>query len=157
MSAPSCKYFDGCSAPLCPLDPQSMTHVSWFPDEATCTRADLKMTPWIARQRKIARVTARDFAAGAFTHGMLSHDITIRHGLTGLDPDKGPPDRTETDWMKAHPERRQLSDEERAVLRARVAKSGALSSGRRSPESSQSRAQMSSATVPVSEAGGGPV
>jgi hypothetical protein len=53
---------------------------------------------------------------------MLSRDFTIRHGLTGLDPDKGPPDRSEADWLKAHPERKQRSAEERAAAGLRLAK-----------------------------------
>jgi hypothetical protein len=92
------------------LDRQSLDHGSWFSDEEVCRCRNLR-APWIARQRRIAKVTARDFAAGSFGHGMLSRDFTIRHGLTGLDPDKGPPDRSEADWLKAHPERKQRSAE----------------------------------------------
>jgi hypothetical protein len=118
VSSAGCPHFDTCSAPLCPLDPQSLEAGSWFGDEEICVRRDLR-SPWIARQRKIVRATAGDPAAGSFTFRMLSRDFVIRRGLTGLDPDKGPPDKTEADWLKAHPGRRQLSDAQRAVLRAR--------------------------------------
>jgi hypothetical protein len=155
MNSSACPHFDTCSAPLCPLDGQSLEHGSWFGDEEVCVRRDLH-APWIARQRKIARTTDHSFVAGSFTHRMLLRDFIVRRGLTGLDPDKGPSDRTEADWMKAHRERRPLSDEERAFLRARVEKTGAFSSGRRPPGGAQSRVQGTSAAKTASVAWGAP-
>jgi hypothetical protein len=35
-----CKYFDGCSAPLCPKD-EGIADRTWFPDEDICRLADV--------------------------------------------------------------------------------------------------------------------
>ena len=46
-----CKYFDGCSAPMCPHDPE-VAKTQWFPDEDICRLADVP--DWVRRQKKIA-------------------------------------------------------------------------------------------------------
>jgi hypothetical protein len=58
-----CKYFDGCSAPLCPRD-EGMADRAWFPDEDICRLADVPA--WVKRQRKIAKM-GLPFEAGYFT------------------------------------------------------------------------------------------
>jgi hypothetical protein len=35
-----CKYFDGCSAPVCPKDP-GREKTTWFADEDICRLADV--------------------------------------------------------------------------------------------------------------------
>ena len=47
-----CKYFDGCSAPLCPRD-EGIADRAWFSDEDICRLADVP--EWVRRQRKISR------------------------------------------------------------------------------------------------------
>jgi hypothetical protein len=89
MSGAKCRYFDSCSAPLCPEDDSSLRNSAWFPDEETCHRQDLRGAAWIARQRKIARVAGADFSRGAFTFSMLVHDFTVYGGVCGLNPDDG--------------------------------------------------------------------
>jgi hypothetical protein len=94
-----CKYFDGCSAPLCPKD-EDIADRTWFPDEDICRLADIP--DWVKRQRKISRKAA---PGGYFTVAMLRHDCRISKGMKGIDPDGTDTERAadETAWFKAHP------------------------------------------------------
>ncbi len=155
MSASSCTRFDGCDCPLCPLDVQSLGYGVWFADESVCPRKDFAALPWVRRQRKLARVLGPLSSAGSFTVRMLERDFIVRRGLTGLDPNKGPPDRTEADWLGVHPERLASTEAGRAAMRARAEKSGALRPGRKSPGGAQSRAPVILVAETASGQGGG--
>ena len=63
-----CKYFDGCSAPLCPKD-EGVADRTWFPGEDICRLADV--SEWVKRQRKVSRKAAM---GGYFTHMRLLRD-----------------------------------------------------------------------------------
>jgi hypothetical protein len=73
-----CKYFDGCSAPLCPRD-EGVTDRTWFPDEDICRLADAP--EWVKWQRRVSK------------------------GMKGIDPDGTDKERAadEAAWFKAHP------------------------------------------------------
>jgi hypothetical protein len=75
-----CKYFDGCSAPLCPKD-EGVADRTWFPDEDICRLADVPA--WIKRQRKVSKKAA---LGGYFTLAMLNHDCRITQGMKGIGP-----------------------------------------------------------------------
>jgi hypothetical protein len=94
-----CKYFDGCSAPLCPRD-EGIADRTWFPDEDVCRLADIP--DWVRRQRKVSRRAA---PGGYFTVAMLKHDCRISKGMKGIDPDGTDEKRAadEAAWFKAHP------------------------------------------------------
>jgi hypothetical protein len=94
-----CKYFDGCSAPLCPKD-EGVADRTWFADEDICRLADVP--EWVKRQRKISRRAA---PGGYFTVAMLKHDCRISRGMKGIDPDGTDEKRAagEAAWFKAHP------------------------------------------------------
>jgi hypothetical protein len=121
-----CKYFDGCSAPLCPKDEGcypvgSLADRTWFPrtkvrDEDICRLADIP--EWIKRQRKISRKATLGYAlSGYFTLAMLQHDCRISKGMKGLDPNGTDTERSawEAAWFKAHPA---ITAELREKLRA---------------------------------------
>jgi hypothetical protein len=94
-----CRYFDGCSAPLCPKD-EGVADRTWFPDEDICR---LTAVPeWVKRQRKISRKAAM---GGYFTLAMLEHDCRISKGMKGIDPNGTDKERTadEAAWFTAHP------------------------------------------------------
>jgi hypothetical protein len=101
-----CKYFDGCSAPLCPQD-EGIADRTWFADEDICRLADVP--DWVKRQRKVSRQAAPD---GYFNLAMLCHDCRIRKGMKGIDPDGTDKERAadEAAWFKEHPA---ISAEER--------------------------------------------
>jgi hypothetical protein len=106
-----CKYFDGCSAPLCPKD-EGVADRTWFADEDICRLADVP--EWIKQQKKISRKAAM---GGYFTLAMLEHDCRIRKGMKGIDPDGTDKERAacEAAWFKAHPV---MTAETREKLRA---------------------------------------
>ena len=94
-----CRYYETCSAPLCPLDQQSLDHGAWFPDEEIC-----RVQPgpaFVKRQKALARKL--DFEAGCFTVRMLERRCKATQSLSGLDPDKGPPHDHEEKWLADHP------------------------------------------------------
>ena len=120
MTAAACPLFGSCSSSLCPIDPQSLEHAAWFPDESTCARRDLQ-APWIARQRKIGRVTGGNPQAGCYSIEMLAHSCVVTRGLRGLDPDLGPvtSERVQR-WISAHPAPKPRTSEQRQNLTARL-------------------------------------
>jgi hypothetical protein len=106
-----CKYFDGCSAPLCPRD-EGITDRAWFPDEDICRLADVP--EWVRRQRKISHKAA---LGGCFTLAMLKQDCRIPKGMKGIESDGTDTERAagEAAWFKAHPV---ITAEMREKLRA---------------------------------------
>jgi hypothetical protein len=117
-----CKYFDGCSAPLCPKD-EGIADCAWFPDEDICRLADV--SEWVKRQRKVSKKAAM---GGYFTLAMLNHDCRITQGMKGIDPDGTDEKRAadETAWFKAHP---LITAELREKSRAMMLKNKALEPG----------------------------
>ena len=105
-----CKYFDGCSAPLCPRD-EGAADRTWFPDGDICRLADVP--EWVKRQRKVSKKAA---SGGCFTLAMLRHDCRIRGGMKGINPDGTDRERAadEAAWFKDHPA---ITAEERERLK----------------------------------------
>lgn len=98
-----CPYFEGCSAPLCPLDGQ-LAQRPWFPDEPICVFRKRAPEPaWMYTQRKIALA-----AAGSDTYfvmAILSRAQSVRHGIAGLNPDRVSRRDQIRRWLKNHPQR----------------------------------------------------
>jgi hypothetical protein len=121
-----CKYFDGCSAPLCPKD-EGVADRTWFADEDICRLANIP--EWVKRQRKVSRkATKGGVQGGYFTLAMLKHDCRITQGMKGIDPDGTDEKRAadETAWFKAHP---LITAELREKSRAMMLKNKALEPG----------------------------
>jgi hypothetical protein len=98
-----CKYFDGCSVPLCPRD-AGIADRTWFPDEDSCRLADVP--EWVRRQRKVSRKAAMGCAlSGYFTVAMLKQDCRISKGMKGIDLNGTDKERAawEAAWFTAHP------------------------------------------------------
>jgi hypothetical protein len=117
-----CKYFDGCSAPLCPGD-EGVADRTWFPDEDICRLSDIP--DWVKHQRKVSRKAAM---GGNFTVAMLKHDCRISKGMKGIDPDGTDTERAadEAAWFKAHPV---ITEKEREKYKAAAEKLNAKSLG----------------------------
>jgi hypothetical protein len=121
-----CKYFDGCSAPLCPKD-EGIADRTWFPDEDMCRLADVP--EWVKRQRKISKKAVMGCAlSGYFTVAMLKQDCRISKGIKGIDPDGSDKDRAawEAAWLKAH---QVMTAETREKMRPVAAKNRAVKLG----------------------------
>ena len=115
-----CKYFDDCSAPMCPRD-TGASKTAWFANEAICRLHDVP--EWVKRQRKIAKANA-DKKAGCFTLSMLERRCIIGKKITGIDPDGTDAEREEAErnWLEKHPLVKPKSNEEREKLAARMRK-----------------------------------
>ena len=114
----NCKYFDECSAPMCPRD-VGAAKTAWFVDEPVCRLHDVP--EWVKRQRKIAR-TDIDEKAGCFTLPMLERDCMIKKGITGIDPDGTDSEReaAEKAWLEKHPVKKPISEETQAKYRVQA-------------------------------------
>lgn len=113
----ACNQFETCSAPLCPLDPESLKHGIWYPDEEICTSTPGHGVSWIKNQRAIARKAANSDTY--FTFGMLDRKFRIRRGITGLDPDKEEAGQLQK-WFEGHPEITAEETEQRRELALKI-------------------------------------
>lgn len=112
-----CRYYDDCSAPFCPLDPESLKHGIWYPDEEICQKHSVP--DWVRVQRKIAKKTSD--VDKYFTFEMLARIYKVTQGIVGLDPDKDEKPQLKR-WLEKHPPKRELTEKEKAVLRERMKK-----------------------------------
>jgi len=122
LSATQCSHFDECSAPICPLDGESIKHAVWYPNEEICRSNIHGRLLWVKKQRKISRkVRNKDFY---FTHEMLCRNCRITAATEGLDPDKTDfNDRQAVKkWLDRHPEKRPLTEEEKGKIRLQLGK-----------------------------------
>jgi len=85
-----CRHFGSCSAPLCPLDAESLRRGLWYPDEEICRNKRFSKLRWIKVQRRIARLHAEHGVRGFFTYEMLCSIRQVRRGIKGLDSDHPP-------------------------------------------------------------------
>lgn len=99
MTKDDCYRYEDCSAPICPMDAESLKYCSWFPDEDICKKQPLP--GWVKKQRKLSR--KMNFENGCFTYKMLNHGCKFYPGTKGINPDKGPAHEQEEGWIKDHP------------------------------------------------------
>jgi len=112
-----CPYFRKCSAPLCPLDPESLEHGIWYPFEQVCRRRSAP--EWVKVQKKIKRKTKN--VNRYFTFEMLNRNCVISKGIVGLNPDSRDDEEKQLKkWFKNHPPKKSLSAEEKAEIRRRL-------------------------------------
>jgi hypothetical protein len=114
----NCKYFEGCSAPICPRD-AGAAHAVWFADEPMCRLQDAP--EWVKRQRKIAK-TGATAITGCFTLSMLERHCIVGKKMAGIDPDASDADRkiAEENWLCRHPPVKSKTCGEREKLAARM-------------------------------------
>jgi len=115
-----CKYFDSCSAPLCPK--YLIVDAVWCPDEPIC---QLKEIPeWVKRQKKIAKKAS--FEASCFTLKMIKHNCRIVKGIKGINPDLTNKEKKEAEklWLNRHFAIKPLNNDKKAefVMRAGFAR-----------------------------------
>lgn len=93
------KFVEGCSAPLCPLDRDSMKDRIWYSDEEICRRKGFRNLDWIKKQRQIAKLKARKDKY--FSGPMLQAIKQVRRGIEGVNPDQRIEDAKEAErkWI----------------------------------------------------------
>jgi hypothetical protein len=129
MTCETCRSFSVCSAPLCPLDRQSLERGSWYADEETCTNVEARHgVRWITLQRRIQR-RCQDSAEeacerGYFTHAMLEAVYGVTPSIKGLNPDHDLKTLSEMErtWIakRSRPEVPQEEQERRRELGRRL-------------------------------------
>ncbi|MEM0135157.1 MAG: hypothetical protein QXU18_08035 [Thermoplasmatales archaeon] len=126
----NCKFYDSCSASLCPLDFQ-MSKKVWLPEESDeiCKNREFAGLQFIKTQKKVARAVKKrnEDRDDYFSFAMLDRDITVRSGIRGIPE---PPDTVkdsmkwyldkERKWLLEHPVKKQLSLEEIERRRQRM-------------------------------------
>lgn len=140
----SCKYFNTCSAPLCPLDEESIECGIWYADEEICKL--LTVPGWVKKQRRIKKKDIQN-EAGFFNVEMLKSSFSVTGGLKGINadlPEKETPAAVKK-WLKAHPGR-EITKEQKAKLRDRIASVRAAKKGRLSNESVQKEGDLLTVT-----------
>jgi hypothetical protein len=118
MSNKSCKHYQRCCAPMCPMDENSLKCI-WYPDEEICMSSAYGNLAWIKAQKKIFKALAQ--ANRYFTFEMLKTNCVIRKGIIGLDPNNDEKQQLQR-WLKEHPSKRILSEEEKKARTQRIKK-----------------------------------
>ena len=113
---PLCSLYESCNAPMCPLDQASLNGI-WYPGEEICRSKLHGDLSWVKAQRKIGKCSGEK--GGYFTLAMLHRNCIVKKGFTGLDLNGGDIAQLKK-WLDDHPEKREMSDEEKTVLRQRA-------------------------------------
>lgn len=139
----SCRSFDRCSAPICPLDPE-VHRAIWYPHEDICAR-QRRPERWIRQQKKIAkRVAYLGLEAGFFTLEMLRRNCAVTRAMRGITSDQDPGPQFER-WFERHPARKipELSPE------VKEARARAAAKGRETRARNRARARAAKGADPV--------
>lgn len=108
MKATDCKSFIKCSAPICPLDQDSLENCIWYPDEDICTRVPSPL--WIKQQKKIKKKCQNPDTY--FNYIMLNRNLVVKTGIEGLNPDIEESPQLKK-WIENHRGQRKLTQEEK--------------------------------------------
>ena len=87
MNEDKCLYFESCTAPLCPLQKDTLKHAIWFPDEEICWDDKYRSLPWIEKQKAIVKAGLA-VTAGYFMVESLAALVKVTKATKGLNPDK---------------------------------------------------------------------
>jgi len=87
MDKINCPSWEGCAAPLCPLEP--LPGAQWFPNEDICHTFAYRQIHWIKMQRKIRKLYVKgDVNADyCFTLTLLEAIRVPRKGTHGISPE----------------------------------------------------------------------
>lgn len=101
-SRSQCKFFDGCSAQLCPkLSDEENSKCIWYPDEDIC-RLRKGIPDWVKQQKKVAKKCLPENVHYYFTLAMLKVPFRATKAIKGLDPDNLKEKQQLTKWFKTH-------------------------------------------------------
>ena len=75
--------YEGCDAPLCPLEPDVFKRI-WFCDEEVCRKRGLKLD-WLKTQKKIARKAINKLLF--FRVADLKKIKNVHKGIRGHNPE----------------------------------------------------------------------
>lgn len=85
----NCIRFEGCTAPICPLD-ESFTKAVWYPDEDICMVRTYRREHWRIIQRKIKKVNdTKNTVEGFFPLMLLENIHRVSSKVKGLTERQG--------------------------------------------------------------------
>lgn len=84
----TCRHYEGCGAPLCPLDTKWLKTAIWYPDEPICKRRGLPNADWLKTQRRVAKKANQDHLF--FTYDDLLRIKRVHPSIRGHNPDHYP-------------------------------------------------------------------
>ncbi len=119
----TCKNYDGCSAPLCPmLSEEDNKKCLWYPDEEICINKK-NIPDWVKQQRKIAKKADSGTFWHYFTLDMLKVRFRVTKSVKGIDPNIDESLQLKQ-WFKRNKgiKKRKISDELREQKRQLIAK-----------------------------------
>ena len=82
----TCKRFEECEAPICPLD-KNFNMTVWYPGESFCDAKGYKREHWRIVQKRIAKLNRTVNIKGYFTVRFVEKITRVREGIKGLNPD----------------------------------------------------------------------
>jgi hypothetical protein len=85
MDTKDCKSYEGCGAPICPMDDATRDVAQWYPDEEICGLREFRKEKWRIAQRKIAKKATNTDTY--FTMPMLNAVGMVCKGIKGAKPD----------------------------------------------------------------------
>jgi hypothetical protein len=93
----------------------------WYTDEEVCRKQGLGKILWIKNQRKLQK-GEKTQKRGYFTKEMLDRNIRLSKTTAGINPDSINTAELEKNWIESRKPIRELSEEEKNVLRDRIKK-----------------------------------
>jgi len=102
MNKVDCPKFDNCSAPLCPLQENTVEGGIYYPGEEICKRRDFQSLPWIRKQKAIVKAKAPNDRY--FTVAMLRAVTRVQKGIEGINSDQPlrQAEEAEETWVSRH-------------------------------------------------------
>lgn len=98
-----CSFFERCSAPICPLDPDYKERI-WYQNEEICQNREFKKLQFIKTQKRIRKYSKKFDISGVFTFSMLDRRIKIGKGFQGINDELNFKSfkSSESAWIKHH-------------------------------------------------------
>ncbi|MGD1118112.1 MAG: hypothetical protein ABR886_01330 [Dehalococcoidales bacterium] len=84
MNNSDCPSFEGCKAPLCPMDDSFKNGAIWYANEDICGALKYRKDKWRVNQRKIAKLNSKYPVTGYFDIDMLKIVKRVGKGIRGL-------------------------------------------------------------------------
>jgi len=83
----TCSSFEGCKAPICPMD-NSFNQAVWYADEDICKSYKYRKEHWRKIQVRVKRVNTITPVDGCFSLYMLEGIKRVMRGIAGKNPNR---------------------------------------------------------------------
>jgi len=83
MENSGCPSFEGCKAPLCPMDDSFKNGAIWYGGENVCGSLKFRREHWYRIQKRIKKLSIDYKVVGYFDHEILNEIKIVRKGIHG--------------------------------------------------------------------------